>query len=79
MRKTRAQVRDGEKFLGYLPEGGMEEQREGLRNAMVLGRLLNRTVLVPPLWVGTVRSSEGVYETLVSLVVFFLVVRRRKR
>lgn len=35
----------------------MEEQREGLRNAMVLGRLLNRTVLVPPLWVGTVRSS----------------------
>ncbi|GAA95578.1 uncharacterized protein L969DRAFT_58563 [Mixia osmundae IAM 14324] len=41
-----------EKFLGYLPHSGFHNQRIELRNAMSLAAMLNRTLLVPPIWIG---------------------------
>ena len=42
------QVQPDEKFLSYLPHSGFHNQRIALENALVLARLLNRTLLVPP-------------------------------
>ncbi|GBE81619.1 hypothetical protein SCP_0313480 [Sparassis crispa] len=39
---------DGERYLGYLPHSGFHNQRIAFENALVLSRLLNRTLLVPP-------------------------------
>ncbi|GAA6060403.1 hypothetical protein JCM10212_004656 [Sporobolomyces blumeae] len=41
-----------EKYIGYLPHSGFHNQRAALQNALYLGALLNRTVLVPPVWIG---------------------------
>ncbi|SCZ90965.1 BZ3500_MvSof-1268-A1-R1_Chr1-3g02428 [Microbotryum saponariae] len=41
-----------ERFLGYLPHSGFHNQRSALQNALLLARALNRTLLVPPIWVG---------------------------
>ncbi|RDB24811.1 hypothetical protein Hypma_008009 [Hypsizygus marmoreus] len=41
-----------ERFLAYLPHSGFHNQRIALENALVLARLLNRTLLVPPVWLG---------------------------
>ncbi|KAJ6593639.1 hypothetical protein B0H19DRAFT_1365681 [Mycena capillaripes] len=41
-----------EKFLSYLPHSGLHNQRIALENAIVLGALTNRTVLVPPIRLG---------------------------
>ncbi|GAA5889087.1 hypothetical protein JCM5296_007160 [Sporobolomyces johnsonii] len=41
-----------ERFLGYLPHSGFHNQRSELQNALFLGALLNRTVLIPPVWIG---------------------------
>ncbi|GAA6031906.1 hypothetical protein JCM8097_003329 [Rhodosporidiobolus ruineniae] len=43
---------DEERFLGYLPHSGFHNQRSALANALFLGLLLNRTVLLPPAWIG---------------------------
>ena len=45
-------VRLDEKFLSYLPHSGFHNQRIALENALVLARLLNRTLLVPPIRFG---------------------------
>lgn len=37
----------GEKYLSYLPHSGFHNQRIALVNALALGHLLNRTVIVP--------------------------------
>ncbi|KAL7340940.1 hypothetical protein BJY59DRAFT_112990 [Rhodotorula toruloides] len=41
-----------ERYLGFLPHSGYHNQRIALQNALLLGKLLNRTVLVPPIWIG---------------------------
>ena len=46
------QTRPDEKFLSYLPHSGFHNQRIALENALVLARLLNRTLLVPPIRFG---------------------------
>jgi GDP-fucose protein O-fucosyltransferase len=42
----------GERYLSYLPHSGFHNQRIALENALVLSRLLNRTLLVPPIRLG---------------------------
>ncbi|KAI0355781.1 hypothetical protein OH77DRAFT_1496012 [Trametes cingulata] len=42
-----------EKFLAYLPHSGYHNQRIALENALVLARILNRTLLLPPVRLGT--------------------------
>ena len=37
-----------ERFLAYLPHSGFHNQRIAFENALVLARLLNRTLIVPP-------------------------------
>ncbi|GAA5898596.1 hypothetical protein JCM6882_000875 [Rhodosporidiobolus microsporus] len=41
-----------ERFVGYLPHSGFHNQRSALTNALFLAALLNRTLLVPPVWIG---------------------------
>ncbi|KAF7428543.1 hypothetical protein PC9H_007767 [Pleurotus ostreatus] len=41
-----------EKFLSYLPHSGYHNQRIALENALILARLLNRTLLLPPARLG---------------------------
>ncbi|KXN90127.1 hypothetical protein AN958_04617 [Leucoagaricus sp. SymC.cos] len=41
-----------ERFLAYLPHSGFHNQRIALENALVLARLLNRTLIVPPVRLG---------------------------
>lgn len=41
-----------EKFLGYLPHSGFHNQRIELQNALLLATFMNRTLLVPPIWIG---------------------------
>lgn len=43
---------DGGYFLAYLPHSGFHNQRIALENALSLARLLNRTLLVPPIRFG---------------------------
>ena len=50
--RPNGQVRRDEKFLSYLPHSGFHNQRISLENALVLARLLNRTLLVPPVRFG---------------------------
>jgi len=52
MDQLNPQVRLDEKFLSYLPHSGFHNQRIALENALVLARLLNRTLLVPPVRFG---------------------------
>ncbi len=40
------------RFLAYLPHSGFHNQRIALENALVLARLLNRTLLLPPVRLG---------------------------
>jgi GDP-fucose protein O-fucosyltransferase len=41
-----------DRFLAYLPHSGFHNQRIAFENALVLSRLLNRTLLVPPIRLG---------------------------
>ncbi|KAI0723633.1 hypothetical protein C8Q72DRAFT_895875 [Fomitopsis betulina] len=41
------------RYLAYLPHSGFHNQRIAFENALVLSRLLNRTLLVPPVRLGT--------------------------
>jgi len=52
MGQQNPQIRPDEKFLSYLPHSGFHNQRIALENALVLSRLLNRTLLVPPIRFG---------------------------
>ena len=42
----------GDRYLAYLPHSGFHNQRIAFENALVLSRLLNRTLLVPPIRLG---------------------------
>ncbi|GAA5971093.1 hypothetical protein JCM21900_000395 [Sporobolomyces salmonicolor] len=46
------------RYLGFLPHSGYHNQRIALQNALLLGKLLNRTVLVPPVWIGWPVSTQ---------------------
>lgn len=55
-----------EKFLAYLPHSGFHNQRIALENALVLARILNRTLLLPPVRLGDPLSYapfDELYET----------------
>ncbi|KAI0320854.1 hypothetical protein OF83DRAFT_475607 [Amylostereum chailletii] len=41
-----------ERYLSYLPHSGFHNQRIALENALILSRILNRTLLVPPARLG---------------------------
>lgn len=41
-----------ERFLAYLPHSGFHNQRIAFENALTLARLLNRTLIVPPIRLG---------------------------
>jgi hypothetical protein len=41
-----------EKYLTYLPHSGFHNQRIAFENALVLSRILNRTLLMPPIRLG---------------------------
>ncbi|PAV20576.1 hypothetical protein PNOK_0320300 [Pyrrhoderma noxium] len=43
---------DSAKYLAYLPHSGFHNQRIALENALVMARVLNRTLLVPPVRLG---------------------------
>jgi hypothetical protein len=48
----RATIDADEQFLTYLPHSGFHNQRIAFENALVLARLLNRTLLIPPVRLG---------------------------
>ncbi|SCZ90967.1 BZ3500_MvSof-1268-A1-R1_Chr1-3g02430 [Microbotryum saponariae] len=41
-----------ERYIGFLPHSGFDQQRSAFATALMLGKKLNRTVLVPPVWLG---------------------------
>ncbi|KAI8369184.1 hypothetical protein EDC96DRAFT_504170 [Choanephora cucurbitarum] len=43
-----------EKYLAYLPHSGLSNQRIELANALLMAYMLDRTLLVPPAFLGTV-------------------------
>lgn len=48
-----------ERYLAWLPHSGFHNQRVSLENALILARLLNRTLIIPPVRVGkAIRYSE---------------------
>ncbi|GAA5922041.1 uncharacterized protein JCM15063_003168 [Sporobolomyces koalae] len=49
---------DDVRYIGYLPHSGYHNQRVALQNALLLGKLLNRTVLIPPIWIGWPVATE---------------------
>lgn len=58
---------DNERYLAYLPHSGLSNQRIELANALVLAALLDRTLIVPPAFLGTVvgwMKQDQLYEHL---------------
>ncbi|CEP13469.1 hypothetical protein [Parasitella parasitica] len=43
-----------EKYLAYLPHSGLSNQRIELANALLLSKMLNRTLIIPPAFLGSV-------------------------
>lgn len=43
-----------EKYLAYLPHSGLSNQRIELANGLLLAYMLNRTLIIPPAFLGTV-------------------------
>eukprot|EP00835_Amoeboradix_gromovi_P006168 NODE_678_length_5296_cov_0.345776.p1 type:complete len:496 gc:universal NODE_678_length_5296_cov_0.345776:3969-2482(-) len=51
----------GTKYLMYLPHSGMNNQRISLENALILSKLLNRTLIIPPLFIGKSSPKQSFY------------------
>lgn len=49
---TPSSPRASERFLTYMPHSGYHNQRISLENALTLAFMLDRTLLVPPVWLG---------------------------
>lgn len=49
---------NGEKFLAYLPHSGLSNQRTELENAMLVASYLNRTLILPPAFLGHMRGWQ---------------------
>ncbi|KAI9430443.1 hypothetical protein H4582DRAFT_1824133 [Lactarius indigo] len=60
----------GERYLAYLPHSGFHNQRIALENALVLARILNRTLLVPPAHLGSNVFSYHKFDELYHLLVY---------
>ncbi|KAH9061857.1 hypothetical protein EDB87DRAFT_1560252 [Lactarius vividus] len=58
-----------ERYLAYLPHSGFHNQRIALENALVLARILNRTLLVPPAHLGNNVFSYHKFDELYRLLV----------
>ncbi|KAH8548385.1 hypothetical protein BGW37DRAFT_506996 [Umbelopsis sp. PMI_123] len=50
---------NGEKFLSYLPHSGLSNQRTELENALLLASYLNRTLILPPAFLGHIRGWQA--------------------
>jgi hypothetical protein len=48
-----------ERYLAYLPHSGLSNQRIELANALLLAQMLNRTLIIPPAFLGTVFGWMG--------------------
>ena len=59
----------GERYLAYLPHSGFHNQRIALENALVLARILNRTLLIPPVRLGNNLISYHKFDDLYSLLI----------
>lgn len=57
-----------EKYMAYLPHSGFHNQRIALENALLLARMLNRTLLVPPIRLGKGIISYHPFDKLYQLV-----------
>ncbi|KAI9254234.1 hypothetical protein BY458DRAFT_327841 [Sporodiniella umbellata] len=47
-------IEEQEKFLAYLPHSGLSNQRIELANALLLAAVLQRTLIIPPAFLGSV-------------------------
>ena len=56
------------KYLAYLPHSGFHNQRIAFENALVLARILNRTLLVPPVRLGSSVLQYDSFEKLKHFV-----------
>jgi len=60
--------RPDEKFLAYLPHSGFHNQRIAFENSLLLARLLNRTLLAPPIRLASTPlhylNFDALYHTL---------------
>ncbi|KAI8578377.1 hypothetical protein K450DRAFT_247600 [Umbelopsis ramanniana AG] len=55
----------GEKFIAYLPHSGLSNQRNELENALLLAGYLNRTLILPPAFLGHIggwQSNDHLFE-----------------
>lgn len=52
-------MRDQERYLAYLPHSGLSNQRIELANALLLAHMLNRTLIIPPAFLGNVFGWMG--------------------
>lgn len=59
-----------EKFLSYLPHSGFHNQRIELENALLLAKYLNRTLLVPPVYLSNPAMPWLRYERLHERLLF---------
>lgn len=59
----------GERYLAYLPHSGFHNQRIAFENALVLARILNRTLLVPPARLGKDLVSYHRFDDLQHLLI----------
>ena len=57
-----------QRYLAYLPHSGFHNQRIALENALVLARILNRTLLVPPAHLGSNVFSYHKFDELSRLL-----------
>lgn len=48
------QLHQEDRYLAYLPHSGLSNQRIELANALLLAYMLNRTLIIPPAFLGTV-------------------------
>lgn len=63
-------VQKDEKFLSYLPHSGFHNQRIELENALLLANYLNRTLLVPPVYLSSPAMPWLRYEKLYERLLF---------
>lgn len=59
-----------EKFLTYLPHSGFHNQRIELENALLLANYLNRTLLIPPVYLSSPAMPWLRYEKLYERLLF---------
>ncbi|TFY53570.1 hypothetical protein EVG20_g10056, partial [Dentipellis fragilis] len=56
-----------ERYLAYLPHSGFHNQRIALENALTLAHILNRTLVIPPVRLGTPIPYDNFTATYLAL------------